>query len=69
MTQEERRELFQKKATIGEKRNRASLDDCHIIAKQYHNHEIMLGEALGLAWAAGCGYGKLHHEELEVFDK
>ena len=67
--QEKRRAAFQKKAEVGYKRNEVSLSDCHDIAKRYQNKELMFGEALGLAWAAGCTYGKEHAEELKVFDK
>ena len=64
MTQEERRTQFHKKARIGYKRNSASLNDCHNIAERYYKKELTLGEALGLAWAAGCEYGKNHAKEL-----
>ena len=66
--QEKRRAAFQKKAEVGYKRNEVSLSDCHDIAKRYQNKELMFGEALGLAWADGCNYGKEHAEELKVFD-
>ena len=68
MTQEERRALFQKKAEAGNRRNNTAIADCKTIERRFNQHQLTINEALSLAWAAGCGYGKEHAEELKVFD-
>ena len=68
MTQEERRALFHKKAEAGNHRNSACLNDAARIALRYRDGDMGISDAIELAWAAGCDYGKEHAEELKVFD-
>ena len=67
MTQEERRAAFHQKAEIGNKRNNACLDIEKSLLKRI-GKDLSVHEAITLAWAAGCDYGKEHAEELMLFD-
>lgn len=66
--QEQRRAAFHNKAEIGNKRNNACLAIENQLLKQVLKKDLTIHEAITLAWADGCNYGKEHAEELKVFD-
>ena len=68
MTQEERRELFHRKAEIGNRRNNAAIEAEKKLMSRYQKEGFTVREIITLAWAAGCRYGKEHAEELKIFD-
>ena len=68
MTQEERRAAFHQKAEIGNKLNNACLAVEDNLIKRIEKKTLTIREAITLAWAEGCDYGKEHAEELKIFD-
>lgn len=69
MTQEERRALFEKKAMVGKERNDMCNRVCADLIDRIDKKEILISDALCLAFAEGCDYGKARHKKLEIFDK
>lgn len=69
LSKKERRELFGKKARIGNEKNNAALECEKNLLRQLNCFEITYSEAISLAWMEGMEYGKKHADELKIFDK
>ena len=66
VSREERRKEFEKRTAIGKERNEACRQWIAELSGRLNAEEILTYEALSLAWAAGCEYGKEHAEELKL---
>lgn len=69
MTHQERRALFMRKAAIGKERAMCCNETVRDLEERCLNGKISLSDALTLAFADGCDYGKEHAEDLKIFDQ